>query len=375
VPVTTGHPEDGCHLRAHLWGLRLARMGAHVRKIFVARADPELSVWSATAAGATDANPHQVSWSAHVAPVVEVAFSDGRVGWAVFDPALMPGIVTDSAWIAATGVTENYRLLDGRLEAVTEEVRDSNEWYPNEWTCTRNGHWAPREAVVVVTDLHAVYFPHPGNWSSRGLAGADRHVRQHEHSLALHNHKDLHRQLARLVRSGIEQDLPQDVQVERLAKAVQDNPVRFGFLERDPGLRDQLLGAWSPEHSARLPELLPASSDTDTEADDAAAERQSWTGHFAWARDVVNALPDNQRSTVLTHARTILQRLLLCDLRLDDHPDQATSDEDLAYAVAYELANPRPLDNPTREAHWTAERLAEVFADRETRRQHTFAGA
>ena len=162
VPVTAGHPEDGCFFRAHLWGLRLAQLGANVRKIFVARADPDLSVWSATAAGATEVNPRQVNWTVHVAPVVEVAYSDGHLGLAVFDPALMPGMaVTDAAWIAATGVTEQYRFLEGDLDTVTEQVRKHFERNPNEWEHV-NGRWVPREAVVVVTDPHAVILPAPG---------------------------------------------------------------------------------------------------------------------------------------------------------------------------------------------------------------------
>ena len=140
-------------------------------------------------------------------------------------------------------------------------------------------------------------------------------VRVHGHELAVHHRTDLHRRLARLARNGIEQDLPEDVQVERLAEAVHANPVRFGFLEREPELRDQLLGAWAPEHSARLPELFPAGSGTDPEADEAAAERQSWTNHFGLGQEILDGLPESELSALLTQARSILHRLALGDLR------------------------------------------------------------
>ncbi|WP_199444629.1 protein-glutamine glutaminase family protein, partial [Umezawaea beigongshangensis] len=102
--IPTGHPEDGCYMRAHLWALQMRQAGVDTQKVFVAR-DSSLTVNSANALGGTDAAPRQVTWNYHVAPLVQVDLGNGgRTVPMVLDPALGLGPVPVDTWIGAMGV-------------------------------------------------------------------------------------------------------------------------------------------------------------------------------------------------------------------------------------------------------------------------------
>ena len=153
LPIPTGHPEDGCYLRAHLWALRLHQLGAPVAKIFVARANPLLSIRSATAAGGTREHPVEVNWGYHVAPVVRVRDGAGNDVWAVFDPAMRSGVMTAQEWINRTGVPGHVEPIVGSLPEISDMLRQNSVDHPDWWTPAGTQR-LPMGAVSVITDVH-----------------------------------------------------------------------------------------------------------------------------------------------------------------------------------------------------------------------------
>jgi hypothetical protein len=245
LPIPTGHPEDGCYLRAHLWALRLKQLGAPVQKIFVARTGPLLSIQSATAAGATREHPVEVNWGYHVAPVVRVHDEAGRETWAVFDPAMRDGLMSAQDWLARTGVT-GIEPIHGPLPNISAMLLQNSVEHPEWWT-PEGTQRLPLGAVSVVTDMHAYGFPHPGNGFPDGIRTTDNAVRNQEHLMVDHTFADMERQLQRGVLDVLGRGLTQDETLAELRRLADGNPQALGFLEREQNL----------DHSVRLLMALP----------------------------------------------------------------------------------------------------------------------
>ncbi|MGW1680197.1 toxin glutamine deamidase domain-containing protein [Saccharopolyspora sp. NPDC002376] len=157
VTMPTGHPEDGCYIRAHLWASKLQEWGVDVRKVFMSRGEQGLHTMSANAYGATADHPRAINWSYHVAPLVSVDMGNGFPPVEmVLDPAMSydfagavgadravpyQGVVPVRQWINDAGI------FGGFAEADLYEPR---QWQGNE------GPVGPDEVRVRITDAHVV---------------------------------------------------------------------------------------------------------------------------------------------------------------------------------------------------------------------------
>jgi hypothetical protein len=243
LPVPTGYAEEGCFLRAHLWALRLRQLGAPVHKIFVARADPPLSTWSQTAAGATREIPVEVVWRYHVAPAVRVAGAGGE-RWTVFDPVMRPGLLTPHEWMSRAGVDNPPEPTHDTLPEIRRLLAEHSANHPEEWTAPAPGNpRLPLQTVSVITDMHAYGFPHPDNGVFDDIRDVDSHVRQAEDLLTQHALIDLDRRLRRGVQEILDRHLSPEDTLAALHELAYDNPQSLGFSER-------------PENHAHLERLL-----------------------------------------------------------------------------------------------------------------------
>lgn len=84
--IPFGYKYDGCYARAHIMARRFEQMGIAAQKVWI---KGELSV------PGTD-----IQWNYHVAPVVEVKDTDGKIVKYVIDPSLTDKAVTVDEWVA-----------------------------------------------------------------------------------------------------------------------------------------------------------------------------------------------------------------------------------------------------------------------------------
>jgi hypothetical protein len=76
-------PTDGCYARAHLMAQQMKRMGQTSWKVW-SKANGREPLFAAT----SNHPRGYVTWSWHVAPILRVRLSTGKVIWCVFDPSL-----------------------------------------------------------------------------------------------------------------------------------------------------------------------------------------------------------------------------------------------------------------------------------------------
>jgi Glutaminase len=253
LPIPTGHPEDGCYLRAHMWALRLHQLGGDVRKIFVARAHPLLSIQSATAAGATRDHPVEVNWGYHVAPVVWGRDEHGVEGWRVFDPAMRAGVMSAAEWISRTGAPEASHPLMGSLPEIHDLLRQNSDDHPDLWTAPGTQR-LPMGAVSVITDVHAYGFPHPGNGMPVSIRDTDQLVRGNDDTMMTHSLADMDRQLRRGVQDVLDRGVVGGQVLDELHRLTEGNLMTLGFLAR-PENADLVTGLMFAVPFDRMAEL------------------------------------------------------------------------------------------------------------------------
>ncbi|MER6992721.1 toxin glutamine deamidase domain-containing protein [Saccharopolyspora hirsuta] len=174
VTMPTGHPEDGCYIRAHLWASKLQDWGVDVRKVFMTNGQHGLSTISSNAYGATADHPRPISWAYHVAPLVSVDMGNGDPPVEmVFDPAVSydfasavgadravpyQGVVPVRQWIQNAGIYGGFAESD---------LYEPRPWLGDE------GPVGPDEVRVRITDPHLVgppwLLPPPASFGQANL--------------------------------------------------------------------------------------------------------------------------------------------------------------------------------------------------------------
>ncbi|MFE7115961.1 protein-glutamine glutaminase family protein, partial [Streptomyces sp. NPDC057654] len=254
LPVPSGHPEDGCSLRAHLAAMKLQQWGAPVRKVIVSRTGPLLSAPSSGAADATGHTSGAAGWQWHYRVDVGVAavLPDGTVTTMVLDTALDRGALSESDWLAAVGVPEGEALrIERPLEKVAEEFARDRLARPDHWTEINGAFFPKGRTVLVVTDPFAESFPGPDVTPRTSLRELDEAHRAYLDRLVEQTVEALGRPLLRdawngLVNGEHESDAARQAWAARTHELLDAN----GLLEHEPVLEAGLLSLLPEDHPA-----------------------------------------------------------------------------------------------------------------------------
>ncbi|MFI9380103.1 protein-glutamine glutaminase family protein [Kutzneria sp. NPDC052558] len=325
LPVPIGYPEQGCYLRAHMWALRLTQLGAPVRKIFLAQADPQLEMLSETADGATKDHPVAVNWDYHVAPVVWVRKETGDDGWLVFDPVMRAGLLTPEEWATRAGAAWEPELFTGSLREMHESMREDMADDPRSWTGSGVIRY-PLDPLSFITDVHALDFPYLESSVYGNLRDADREARTEDDILAEHSFADMERQLQRGARDVLDRALSPDETLHELRRLADGNRQAAGFLARPENRQhtERLLAALPYSRYDELWAIFPSSSDGETRPAPGLHEPSSRPAPAAVEESQTRPAPDEESSNVLTAAivDVDLDQLELYDptWRTDDDP-------------------------------------------------------
>jgi hypothetical protein len=269
VRIPVNFADDGCYLRAHLWSLELNRLGASPAKVFAARTNPPLTVWTPYAPGSLMGDPAPVAWSFHVAPVVDVYGADGQPRPMVFDPVSADRPLTVDEWLQRMGVDNNRFFVTGTLPQVQAALEQDQQANPQRWTTLDDGYSMPSDrAVVVITDVHTSNFPSPDRPQPENWQDTDSWVRRRIDDLAEHGFVEVGRAqdlvdfnlgfLAQLSDAAAEQGSfqPTDL-LGSLRQLASEMPVgSVGALQRDLDTTSTLYRLL-PDHTAELNDLFP----------------------------------------------------------------------------------------------------------------------
>ncbi|MET8826295.1 protein-glutamine glutaminase family protein [Streptomyces sp. NPDC004610] len=262
VPVTTGHPEDGCFYRSHLWALQLMRWGVMPQKVYAARASgTKLTVTTHTALNATRDAPGQVSWRFHVAPVVHAAVVGGRTVPFVLDPTLQRGLLTIPQWMQALGLSSQpgtYRFYQGPLTQVHHQLAVDRQQRPGAWST--DGATLPLDPTLLLTDAHAHSFPYPTtppitSWqesNSRVLENSNRLYRHHVRA----ERRELARTLDRIL-AAAPAGHPSGQLLEQLRAEVERRGPMPGFLQERSEFDAEARRLLAPTDYDRFASLFP----------------------------------------------------------------------------------------------------------------------
>ncbi|MEV7283150.1 protein-glutamine glutaminase family protein [Streptomyces sp. NPDC093252] len=239
VPVTTGHPEDGCFYRSHLWALQLLRWGVMPQKVYAARGGgTKLTVTTPTALNSTRDTPGQVFWSFHVAPVVHAVVADGSVVPLVLDPTLQRGLLTIPQWMQTLGLSSQpgtYRFHQGPLAQVHHHMVVDRQQRPGAWTTS--GPPLPLEPTLLLTDAHSHSFPYPSNPPIGSWQESNARVLENSNRLYRHHVRAVRRELARTldrILADAPAGHPSGQLLERLRTEVERHRPMPGFLQERP---------------------------------------------------------------------------------------------------------------------------------------------
>ncbi|MET8831634.1 protein-glutamine glutaminase family protein [Streptomyces sp. NPDC004610] len=262
VPVTTGHPEDGCIDRSYLWSLQLMRWGVLPLKVYAARTGgPALNVTTPTARNATPTAPGRVTWPFHVAPVVRALLPDRRAVSIVLDPSLGRGPLTVGAWMQALGMpTEDgaYRHYQGSLAQVHQQLWADLRARPHAWRSFAPA--LPLEPTLLYSEAHSPSFPFPDqplirSWQdghAKVLKNANRLYRQHIRA----QRRELARELEGILAAVPRQHPPADV-FRRLRDEVARHGAMQGFLDERPDFTLAARRLLTETHYDRFAALFP----------------------------------------------------------------------------------------------------------------------
>jgi hypothetical protein len=115
APVPYHYPPDGCYFRAQAMAERMTELGYASEKVFAITSN-QLRVRNATYGRDASMGGPDVVWGYHVAPIVQLRTTDGRVIEAVMDPSLESQPVPLADWLRRMSPNSFSRMGLSELE-------------------------------------------------------------------------------------------------------------------------------------------------------------------------------------------------------------------------------------------------------------------